>query len=308
MNELWNRFGRWVVPTGNRYAVAICVLGFISVILSFPWLGTVLQDSSPLLYLYSALIGGNITLVTIVVSINQLVLSRDFDPPSVLRSEIRETAAYRREATAQPSVPTEPSAFLLRAIQQLHQHALILRGIEAPNNSQLHDEIDRLVTTLTNHSNRVIERLSGGSSELSDVVLAIVRTRYVDRMQDVQRIQSVYRGDLSEEENDELDETIIYLEHLDIARHYFLTIFIQRELSKLSRVLLYTGIPAVAISMAMLVHLTGFRQPPSATIVMFGLVVGTGTVGLLPLSLLASFVARIALVAQYVSITPFEMP
>lgn len=307
MSELRSRFNHWVVLTGNRYTVAGCLLGFIALGLSLPWVGTVLQDSSPLFYLYSALIGGNITLITIVVSINQLVLLREFDSPDALRTEIRETTAYRQMATDRPAAPTEPAAFLSRMVEQLRKHTQRLGKID-DETSQLRKEIDALVKGLTEHNDRVIRRLSVNDSGLFDVVLAVVRATYVDRMQEIRRIQSVYSDDLSDEATKALDDTVIHLEHLDIARHYFLTIFIQRELSKLSRVLVYTGVPAVAISMAMLVQLTGVGQPPSATVTSMTLVVGTGVIGLLPLVLLASFVTRIALIAQYVSITPFEMP
>jgi hypothetical protein len=297
------RMRRWFLLVGDRYAVAACLLGSIALLLLLVGAGPAPEDRSALFYLYSALIGGNITLITIVVSINQLVLAREFGTPGELRAEIRETAIYRQQATDRSAVVTEPAEFLRGAIGRLRDG---VRRIEPPAESSepTRRELDRLRSSLTEHTDRVDTRLSGDDSDLFDVVFAVFRARYVDRIQSVRRLRSTH--DLPEEIDDALDALLTQLEDLDIARHYFLTIYVSHELSHLSRVLLYAGLPAVAISMAMLVSLTGPSQAGGSA--MFGLVVLTATIGLLPLSLLASFVARIATVAQHVAITPFEMP
>ena len=271
----------WILLTGDRYAVSACLLGLVTVLFVLVGIGSVLNELSPLFYLYGGLVGGNITLITIVVSINQLVLLREFGTPDELRTEIRETTSYRQRAT-------DPA------------------GGNADNS--FHRSLDQLRSSLLEHAERVDTRLSDDDSDLFDVVVAVLRARYGDRIQSVRRIQSVHEDDLSSGLNDVLDSIVMSLEDLDIARHYLLTIYVRHELSRLSRVLVYAGIPAVTISGAMLVHLTGYSQPPPTTLAPFGLIVLTLVIGLLPLALLGSFVARIALVTQYVSITPFEMP
>ena len=52
-------------------------------------------NSSFLVRLFASLIGGNVTLITVVISINQLIISRQFSSPGELESDIRRVIAYR---------------------------------------------------------------------------------------------------------------------------------------------------------------------------------------------------------------------
>lgn len=69
---------RWVLLTGQRWLVAAGLVGLLAV--SFTALvvtGLVpLRNVQALFYVYSALLTGNLTLITVVVSINQSLLSR----------------------------------------------------------------------------------------------------------------------------------------------------------------------------------------------------------------------------------------
>lgn len=75
-----NRLIEWSLLAGNRLVVAGIVVALIFVILLIlEILGvTVVQGPTALFYLFGGFIGGNLTLITIVLSINQLVLSRQF--------------------------------------------------------------------------------------------------------------------------------------------------------------------------------------------------------------------------------------
>ena len=77
----------WFLLDGNRLVIAggvvILIFGLLSVA---EWTGLIpLTDTMPMFYLFSSLIGGNLTLITVVVSINQLLLSREFSSPGELQ-------------------------------------------------------------------------------------------------------------------------------------------------------------------------------------------------------------------------------
>lgn len=85
---------------------------------------------------------------------------------------------------------------------------------------------------------------------------------------------------------------------LDAARQYLETLFVQRELSELSRVLIYTGIPAILL--AGLAIFT-YRDVPGISIprpIVVSLVSATVAISLAPLAVLSAYVARVALIAQ----------
>lgn len=307
MNVSPDRLRRWFLLAGNRYAVAGMTLVFVALVLFSPAaFGLVLLDKQPLYYMYTGLIAGNITLITVTVSINQLLLSRDLKSPNTLQNEIQETDEYRRSATDRLAVPTEPSAFLRRVSQQLRQHAHALGEPRPdPSDRRLVAETDRLIETLTDHADRVDAKLDPSEATLFSAVLVVLDADYAERMQEIQRMRTVRSNDLSDDLDSVLDRLLAQLRDIDIARQYCVTVYIQRELSRLSRRLLYVGLPAVTLSAAMLIHLTGYGTSPPNDLL--GPVVVSGVVGLTPLALLSSFVLRVSAVAQAVtSITPFD--
>lgn len=234
-----NRLRQWILFTGDRYLIAASLLGLVAALFIFVGIGSVLNELSPLFYLYGGLVGGNITLITIVVSINQLVLLREFGTPGELRTEIRETTSYRQRATDRATIATQPPELLGGAIGQLQRGAHRIEPAGGNADNSLHRSLDQLRSSLLEHAERVDTRLSGDDSDLFDVVVAVLRARYGDRIQSVRRIQSVHEDALSSGLNDALDSIVMSLEDLDIARHYLLTIYVRHELSRLSRVLVY---------------------------------------------------------------------
>lgn len=108
-----DRFRRWVLLSGDQHIVAIGILIIMIGVVLIPEVTRfAIRNISPLFYLASALIGGNITLITVVVAINQVILSQELESPGSLRDEIERTADYQQEALDQPTPPTEPADFL----------------------------------------------------------------------------------------------------------------------------------------------------------------------------------------------------
>jgi hypothetical protein len=97
---------------------------------------------------------------------------------------------------------------------------------------------------------------------------------------------------------DALGRLVDHLQRIDIARQYFKSIYLQSELSSLSRVLFYAGIPAEAVSVAALLTFTataGSVLEPAHERLLLPIVVG---IGYLPLVVLFAFILRTATVTQ----------
>ncbi|QLD90301.1 hypothetical protein HWV07_15165 [Natronomonas salina] len=298
-----DRLSRWVLLGGNRYLVGGGILGLMTLVATVPiFTGAVIRNTTPLTYMASALITGNVTLISLVVAINQVVLSQELESPGSLRDEIEATADYRQAALDRETAPTEPADFLQEILEQT---GCRVRSLEFPEETD--DASDRLVTDLSEHCRTVSESLESASGDLSAVVLPLLGADYAGSIRDAHRIQSSIDAERHEELSENLEELALDLENLDVARQYFTTAFVKEELAELSRSLLYVGILVVSIAIALLFQLTTYSGPSPPTSELFGLAVLTMMFGLTPLALLIAFVLRIATVAGHIaSITPFS--
>lgn len=298
-----DRFRRWVLLSGNRYLVAGGILAVMTVVAMVPiFTGSLVRNTTPLSYMASALITGNVTLISLVVAINQVVLSQELESPGSLRDEIEETAEYRQAALDQQTAPTEPANFLQELLEQTGRR---VRSLEVPDEAD--DPSDRLVTDLPEHCQAVSESLESASEDLSAVVFPLLGADYAGFIQDTHQFQASVDAESHEDLSAELDELALDLENLDVARQYFTTAFIKEELAELSRALLYVGILVVSIAIAFLLRLTSYSGPSPPTSELFGLAALTVVFGLAPLALLIAIVLRIATVAEQIAaITPFS--
>ncbi|WP_249038868.1 hypothetical protein [Haloterrigena salifodinae] len=114
---------QWILLDGNRFLLAaVLAAAFALALLSLTISNLApLADPQSLFDAFSGLISGNFTLITVVVSINQLLLSRELKSPGELESEIEETADYREvvESVTNRPVPAEPRR---RAVRRDRRH------------------------------------------------------------------------------------------------------------------------------------------------------------------------------------------
>ena len=144
---------RWTVIEGNRLVVAGALLGAILVTL-LVLLAVGLFPSSPgdpLYLLFSAFLGGNITLITVVIAINQLVFSRELGSPGDLEQRTRNAVEYRdqvQEVMDRAVSPVMPGSFLLVLHENLDTRAETLHETITNPEDDLGAEIDELVGEL----------------------------------------------------------------------------------------------------------------------------------------------------------------
>lgn len=127
----------WLLLTGSRWVVSGClVFLFLLVLLSLLELGIIATgNESFLTRLFSSLIGSIVTLITVVISINQLIISREFSSPGQLREDIREAIAYRQDVAGlvdSNTTPTSPGAFLTFLVILLRDEAASLQDETTP--------------------------------------------------------------------------------------------------------------------------------------------------------------------------------
>ena len=303
---------RWILLNGNRLVVAagllLCLFGFVWAFVLAGYITT--SDPAGLAPLFRQLIAGNLTLITLVLTINQLVLSRELNAPGEFQERMRDITEFRdnvRGEVERLTLPTEPSKFLRVFVQHVRKEGQHLGGLVAgEDNEECRREVEILVTTLTRQMDAIYTLLDRPEVNVFTALSSMLSSNHANHIRHLNRIEARYGDDLSDETIDALDAVREVLYQFNVAREYFKTIFMQTELATLSRILLYVGVPSVGM-MAVTFFVLNTPVAPGARGVDPVLVVGAFTVGVAPLAVLFAYVLRISVVAQEtVATTPFE--
>lgn len=318
-DDRWKKnVGEWwresVLLNGHRGYVTGITAGLVFAFLSLLSLSgfTPLRSTQPLSYVYGGLISGNLTVITVVVSISQLLLSRELETPQELRSQIEGAVDYREtieDATGQIA-PVEPQGFLQLLYENTRTEAQNLGGLAFTEaDEEVYDEIEPIVSKLTDRADRVDGLLKESDASTFNELSTTLTTNYARDIHHLRQIQSRHDGRLPRDVDDAIESLTDSLQDIDITRQYFKAIYLQEELSYLSRLLFYVGLPAVAIVVVGLFLLTGSGGTTIARPVLAVVAPAIITIGLLPLTVLFAFILRITTVTQLTAATlPFTTP
>lgn len=300
-----SRYGRvreWVLLTGNRAVLAGSILLLIAVLLTVSLLTGVagVQNSDPITRTFSALISGNLTLITIIISINQLILAREFATPDELEDRIDDMLTYRREVeqlAATRTSPITPDDFLDFLSHSMAEHAQTLRESAADTDDEsLRVEIDSFADRLIAQSEQTSTVLEERRYEAFDAMIVVFDIDFVEDLHTARRLRACDADDLPTTAVDGLEEIIQLLESIGVARQYFKTLYLQRELAEVSRLLFYVGVPAVVISLLanwFFGHQGILTDPVFQAIVLLSTIVA-----LSPLLVLFAYIVRAATIAK----------
>lgn len=304
----------WILLTGHRGVIALGITGlFAAFFTSLVLVGIVpLEQTQPLLSVYSALIVGNLTLITVIVSINQLFLSRELQAPGELQTRIEAIVEYREEVerTAGEIAPATPLRFLRILVEATRQEAQQVGGFAKDGVvTSGHEEIEDVVRTLTEQMDQIDSRLRESGPNTFEVLSVMLETNYAQQIYRLRTIQAEHADGTADVAHEAIDDLIDRLRDIDVSRQYFRSIYLQEELSALSRYLLYTGLPSEAVAIAALLVLSGPADQPDPVVELPVLVPVTLTIGLVPLAILCSFFLRTATVTKLTAATvPFTTP
>ena len=305
----------WVFLTGRRMSLAggILLAFFVVVVAVELWVSPHHQELTPLFYLSSAIIGGNFTLLTIVISINQLVISQQLNEPGEVRDQIQNTLSYRGDATDlledidETVAPVTPSGFL-RVVLEGARHSIhqLPKHDSTVSDEETIAELTDVLEPLESHIGRTAALLEQQDSDLFDALLVTLNTNYSEEVKMIWRLQAEQDESLPEEFSDSLEELIVRLEQIDVARHYLKSIYIQEELSRLSRRLLYVGAPVILLGILIMQLFIASDQPVLTEAQLSYLTPVFSGVSAAPLAVLISYVLRLSIVSERTAaIIPF---
>lgn len=313
MSSLKKRFLYWFLLDSNRlHITAATAVGVFLLVFGLSQLDlvTVGYDSSLRTLLSSGVTSGLLALVTVSLSINQLVLSRVFGPPNELRDRYEGTMDLREQVAELASVsttPTDPSAFVALLGETLHDQADSIEAAAEDHEPSVRAALEEHAEKVHNYARSIDE--FDDESETTDVLIALLSGEYAKYVTETRDLQGEHDATLSEDVHDRLEEMLDSFEAIAITRQYLKTLAVQQELARLSRLIAYTGLVAILVTMVLTLVYTsgsGATVPPS---VLPPLASAGIAVIVTPLVILIAYTLRIATVARYtVSAGPFTPP
>jgi len=250
-----NRLKQWLLLTGSRLRVAAVLLGLVFVSLFV--LATIrpievralLTETDAAKTLFSSLLSGAILLVSIVVSINSIVLSQEITDIESQQERIAASVQYRQhieEFIEADVTPARPAEFLTTVLYAISRQTARLqqiareRSIEAFER-QVEDVADEVGDEIEQARN-ILKDAQVGSF---NVLLAGLNYDNSGQLHAVRSVKLDFESDLDEDAREALEDLIETLQHIATAREYFKSLYYKRELARLSSLLLYVSLPVI---------------------------------------------------------------
>ncbi|WP_229504722.1 hypothetical protein [Natrinema versiforme] len=316
---------RWLLLEGDRRViVGWFVAGVFAVALVLGVSDVIgVRESRFVTTMFSTMIAGLFSFIPIVVAVNQLIISRLFGTPDRLTERIDGVQAFRSRVETQTEgdgvSPTDPAPFLARLAGTLGSRADELatecgddhRPTDGGERSRVSDADDTPISALESicrfasrtreHTRDLSAQLTGETESVFAVVLPTIDHDYAGAANEAQRLGHRFDEELSGRAASLLEELRELFVTADATRQYFTTIYLQRELARLSRLITYSGTAAILLSsLVIMIYASGY--PPVAfegwLLVLVSLALA---VAFSPLAVLFAYVVRISAILKRTS-------
>ena len=264
---------------------------------------TTMETSDMVETVFSGLVGAIITSTTLVVSINQLVLSQEIGSLGTQRSRMDTTMDFygNTDELFDTTTPNDPPAFLERLVETTEDRAQALRDAVAGNdNAELRDRVNEYVDDLEGNAETALDELDGADFGTFTVVSPALDFNYAQKIHDIRRLGERYEDDLSTEERTAFREVLEAVTMFGPVREYVKVLYIQWALVKLSRAILYAAVPALVVAGGMVVFVdpTTFPGTLLGFETMLWVVSLAFTVSVTPFLVFMAYVLRLATLAK----------
>ena len=304
-------FTRWFLLTGDRLVVSLVILlgiGAAFVVAGVLGIVTVTTPSRVMWYL-NGTVNGLLTLVPIAVGVNQIVLSHEFGSIQDLyerRTDITEFRERVEERTDTTVSSPYASTFFGTLLSSISDAATALQdGAGRQTNDPASSELESLAGSIAEQADRWNDKVSADGTSMLQTLVIMLRYDNTRHFHEVRRLKKEL-GDGDSERTEQLQQVKELFVEIDAARQFLKTMVVERQLARLSRLLVYTGIPAVAVAAICIFayrDVAGLTVPHSLLVVIAAVIIVTT---LVPLAILGAYILRVATIArQTASYGPF---
>jgi hypothetical protein len=299
---VWAQLKYWFLLEGDRTAVTGCIVVIVVLVggtLVALGVVDVGPNGSAATLFGSGITSGVVTLVTIALSINQLILTRVFGSPGELDDRLEGTRELRRSVenlAGEPSSPTDPAGFLSMLARTLQERTTaLLRAIDASEWNPPDEATDAL-RTVADYGDNVDDSLSEGTNVV-EVLEVVLGDEYARNLAAVRHLQNEHADALSADVRTEFRAVVDLLERIAVTRQFFKTIALQRDFAHLSIVIVYSGLLALVVAISLtLVYRTNSVTIP-ADLLPAVVSVGLGVI-VAPLAAFMAHIFRAATIAS----------
>lgn len=260
---------------------------------------------------YIELQPGIITAITVVLAINQLVLSPEFGALGHQHDRLEDVLSHRRSVEESAGVvtsPTDPAGFLATIVDAIREHAgrfADATGEDPDLDRRVEEFVDGVEADVVPVSD-ALEDDRFGDVEMLGAAIHCDTNRHIHLSH---RLRRTYGQSLSVDQERALDDLDEALEQFTIAREYFRTLYLQEQFIRFSRAMLLTGLPALVVAHYS-VGIIGPAAFPGSTFGVRNLLWFEGAafaVTMLPVVVIVSYVARIVTLAETsIFMSPFD--
>ncbi|WP_436345258.1 hypothetical protein [Natronorubrum sp. FCH18a] len=307
-----NRYKLWVLLNANRWwLTAAIALGVFAALMIWgasrpPSAQRVLLTTDWVKMAFQALIGALITGATLVVSINQLVLSQEIGPLGGQRQRMDLAMDFYEntdELLEFPS-PANPALFLKELIDATSDRARAFdEAVQRSDDEELRMHTEAYVEDLLENARIATDQLEDASFGSFAVMKAALNYNYDRKMYDLRWLLNEHEDGLTNEQREAGRKTLEALTMYGPAREYIKTLYFQWSLVKLSQGILYLAVPALVVAggMVMLVDVSTFTGSLLGTDIRLWAICAAYTACLLPFLLFVSYILRLATIAKRTS-------
>lgn len=311
--SLGRRLPHWIVYRANRLTLtALLALGVFGVSLGLTEAGylAVGPNSNASSLFSGGFVAGVLTLVTIVLSINQLILSRVFGSIQELDERLDGAKEFRAQVEDLANVavtPNDPAAFLALLGATASDRAGKLRSRLATAGESVDDAVLETLDEAAEYGDSLDAALEREMS-IPAVLDVLFDREYAPQITSVRETRRTHDDDLDDEVRAEFRALEDVFGAIGLTRQFFKTLALQENLARLSRIVAVTGLAAffATIGLSLLYRSNGVTIDPALmpVVVSAGLaVISVPVLAVIVYTLRAATVAR-----QTVSVGTFVQP
>ncbi len=293
----------WVLVNGDRTVIAGLIVAFVFVFLTvLHWLGLIafVNDDS-ITRLAGGMVAGAFSLVTLVVSINQLILSREFSAAGEVRNQLDGVMRFREdveETTNVPASPAAPGKLLQLLVAAIDDRAGTLPEAVSDQDDEFRELVQRYANGVEESTDWIDETLQETTFGTFDAVAAAINYDDAWQIYAARHLRNSRADAMSDEALAAFDDLIESLHQFTVAREHFITTYMQRELTRFSQLTVYYGVPAILAGMVLGLMYADLRGATIGVMYLPYVTMALISIVVIPLALLASYILRTATVAR----------